>query len=156
MSLTLDDWKNIATIIGGVVALFALIKGVYEYIKQGAQKRAEQFFEMRNRFKDKDSFKEIADLTELDDPKLKEIPFKEKRDYLGFMEEIAISVNSKLIKPEIAHYMFGYYAIKCWKSRNFWSDINRDSLYWIVFKTFVEKMQEIEKNFEYDEKRMRF
>ncbi|MET0752472.1 MAG: hypothetical protein ABWZ66_03830 [Pyrinomonadaceae bacterium] len=156
MSLTLDDWKNIATIVGGVVALFALIKGVYEYVKQGSQKRAEQFFEMRNRFKDNDSFKEIADLTESDNSKLKDIPFKEKREYLGFMEEVAIAVNSELIKPEIAHYMFGYYAIKCWKSQNFWSGVNRDSIYWIVFKNFVEKMQGIEENFEYDEKKLRF
>jgi hypothetical protein len=33
MNLTLSDWKDIATIAGVIVALFALIKGVYEYMR---------------------------------------------------------------------------------------------------------------------------
>jgi hypothetical protein len=156
MNLTLSDWKDIATILGVIVALIALIKGVYEYIKQGSQKRAEHFNEIRKKFKENDDFREIAVLAINDDPELKEKYFKEKRDYLGLFEEVALAVNSGLIKPEIAQYMFGYYAIKCWKSDSFWTGLNRDSNYWIVFRKFVEKMQVIEDNFEYNERKMRF
>jgi hypothetical protein len=136
--------KDLATIVGVIIALFAFIKGVLEYAKQGAQKRAEQFLEMRNRFKKNESFRDICALLEHDDPKLQDIEFKEKRDFLGFFEELALVVNSGLIRREIAHYMFGYYAIKCWRSENFWinakSKINRDSIYWALFKDFVDKM----------------
>lgn len=154
--LSLDDWKNIATIIGAGVALVVLIKGVYEYVKQGTQNRAEHFSKLRVKFKENESFREIAALTEDDDSKLRDLSFKEKREYLGVLEEVALAVNSNLIKPEIAHYMFGYYAIRCWGSKNFWAGVNRDSHYWIVFRKFAEKMQVLEDAFEYDEKKLRF
>jgi hypothetical protein len=136
--------------------LLTLIKGVFEYAKQGAQKRAAQFVEMRRRFKENDSFKEIASFIELNDPKLSSMPFKDKRDYLGFFEEVALMVNSGLIKPEVAHYMFGYYAIRCWENDAFWGDVNRESLYWSLFKEFVAKMKAIENSFVYNERKLRF
>lgn len=154
--MTLSDYKDIATIIGVLVALFTFIKGIYEYAKQGAQKRAEQFIEMRKRFKENETFRELASLLESDDPELKSVPYKEKRDYLGFFEEIALMVNSRLIGVDVAHYMFGYYAIICWRSKNFWSDINRESPYWVLFKQFVAKMTKIENSFQYSEKKLKF
>ncbi len=156
MSLTLSDWKDIATIAGVIVALIALFKGVYEYVKQGSQKRAEQFIEMEKRFDENKLFREISSLTEDDNAELRGVAYKDKVDYLGFFEEIALLVNSKLISPEIAHYMFGYYTMRCWESENFWAEINKESIYGIVFKKFVEKMKLIETNFEYDEKKLRF
>src|SRR5260221_12083892 len=86
-TLTLSDWKDLAAIIGVIVAVAALVKGVYEYVKQGSQKRAEQFFEMEKRFGEIVIFKEIAALTENDDPKLKDIALKDKYHYLGFFEQ---------------------------------------------------------------------
>jgi hypothetical protein len=154
--MSLSDYKDIATVAGVVIALAALIKGVYEYVKQGAQKRAEQFVEMRKRFKESDSFRELAALIEENDSKLAAVPFKDKRDYLGFFEEIALMVNSGLIRIEVAHYMFGYYAIRCWENDYFWSDVNRDSQYWVLFKDFVRRMKEIEDSFAYDEQKFRF
>src|SRR5690349_283738 len=123
-NLTLSDWKDIATIVGVIVALFALVKGVYEYIKQGSQKRAEHFFKMEERFDKNELFREIASLVETDSIDLRKISLKDKYNYLGFFEEIALMVNSGLSRPEIAHYMFGYYAMKCWESENFWKDVN--------------------------------
>jgi hypothetical protein len=111
---------------------------------------------MEKRFDENTLFREISALTETDDPKLREIAYKDKVDYLGFFEEIALLVNSNLISPEIAHYMFGYFAMRCWDSKNFWVEINRESIYWIVFKKFVEKMKKIENSFEYNEKKLRF
>jgi hypothetical protein len=64
--------------------------------------------------------------------------------FVGFYEEIALLVNSKVLRPEIAHYMFGYYAKICWESDDFWQDINRDSIYWRVFREFVEQMITLE------------
>jgi hypothetical protein len=58
-------------------------------------------------------------------------------------------MNSGLIRKQVAHYMFGYYAIQCWENSYFWSDVNRDSTYWLVFQDFAEQMMSIEKHFKY-------
>jgi hypothetical protein len=80
--------------LGVAIALVTLVKGFIEFTAQGAQKRVEQFASMRKRFKDDTGFKEICDLLETDHPKLREVPFKDKRDFLGFFEEIALMLNS--------------------------------------------------------------
>lgn len=154
--MSLGDYKDAATVLGAAIALVAFAKGVYEYIKQGTQKRAEQFIEMRKRFKENVCFKDLAGLVENNDPKLVDVPFKDKRDYLGFFEEVSLMVNSGLIKPAVAHYMFGYYAIRCWESDHFWSGVNRDSPYWAIFKDFAAMMKKIEDEFEYDKRKLRF
>lgn len=148
--------KDTAYIVGVGIAVFALIKSCLEYKKQGAQKRSEHFLTMRKRLKDNENFKNICNLLETDDSKLLQIPFKEKRDFLGLFEEVAIAMNSGLIKPSVAHYMFGYYAIRCWESTNFWKDVNRASFYWIVFKDFAKKMRNMEKSFRFKRRNFRF
>jgi len=154
--MTLSDGKDVATILGSVIALLVLGKGVFEYASQGAQKRAEQFFAIRARLKDNESFKEICDLLERDDPSLASIAFKEKRDFLGLFEEVTLLMNSRLIRKPVAHYMFGYYAIRCWESEHFWADVNRESPYWAAFRKFVAEMRAVEDGFEYKPRRFRF
>jgi hypothetical protein len=154
--MTIAEIKDIATTLGAVVALLALLKGIWEYAKQGAQKRAQNFLTMRERLKDNESFKHICNLLETDDAELLKVPFKEKRDFLGFFEEVAIAMNSGLIKPTVTHYMFGYYALRCWESQHFWNEVNRQSIYWIVFKDFVEHMKKVEGRFRFTRRKFRF
>ncbi|MFA7257061.1 MAG: hypothetical protein WC047_05755 [Kiritimatiellales bacterium] len=154
--MTLAQAKDIAAIIGAIVGLAALLKGVIEYSCQGAQKRAEHFLTMRKRLKENTQFKEICALLETNDPALREIPFKEKRDFLGYFEEVAILMNSRLISKHVAHYMFAYYAIRCWESGNFWNSVNRNSIYWMVFGDFVERMNKLEKRFLFKRRHYRF
>lgn len=73
-----------------MVALGATIKGVYEYVKQGSQKTAEQFIELRKRLKENNSFAKILRLLEENSEELKDVPLEEKYEYLGFFEEIAL------------------------------------------------------------------
>jgi hypothetical protein len=168
--------KDVATIIGVIIALGTLMVGVYGYFHQGRQNRAEHFTEMRRKFAEDTRFQTIKDLLVTDDPELEKIPLKDKVDYLGFFEEIALMTRSGLISTEIAHYMFAYYAIRCWESDRFWTQqaagsggqyyaIDRNSGYWILFKNFVDEMQEIENQmnktspqqwFESNKKRFRF
>src|ERR1043166_6047674 len=114
--MTSEDWKTLAAIVGAAIALATLIKGVIEYTEQGAQKRVDRFLEMRRRFKENQTFTSICALLEHDDEALRDVAFHAKRDFLGFFEEVALLVNSGLIRPQVAHYMFGYYALKCWES----------------------------------------
>ena len=141
--------KNLAAVLGAAIALFSLVKGVFEFSRQAAQRRSEHFLEMRSRLKENTTFKEICALIEVDDPRLENVPFKEKRDLIGFFEDVALMMNSNLIKPAVAHYMFGYYAIRCWESKHFWSNVNRESQYWALFADFAGEMKRVETSFRY-------
>jgi len=143
--MTLDDAKTVATIGGTAVALAALIKAVFEYTRQNKQKRAEQYIELREKFKEDGRFDKLFELLENDDPQLADVPYYVKQEFLGFYEDIALLVKSGLLRRAVAHYMFSYYAIRCWESDNFWKTMNRDSVYWRLFKHFVEDMKAVEK-----------
>jgi hypothetical protein len=147
--------KIIGLIIAGggtATALVTFIRGTAEYRLQGRQKRAYRFFELRRALKENPKFVEVAAL--LDDAasgdptvapeandKLQAIPFHIKRDYLGLFEEVALAVNSGLIRADVAHYMFGYYAILCEENDSFWHNVGRFSPYWSLFKAFYEQMK---------------
>ncbi|AFQ44359.1 hypothetical protein [Desulfosporosinus meridiei] len=136
--------KDIAYMITALVALLTFVKVVREYILQGKQKRVELLEKYRKRFHEAEYVKSITPYIEDDDECLMELPRIDKYYYLGFFEEVAVLLNSKVIKKETVHYFFGYYAIKTWESKNFWGDINRESLYWSEFKRFAQSMKEYE------------
>jgi len=147
--------KSIASIVAVTIALITLGKGLAEYSKQGTQQRAEQFLEMRHRFKDTDKFTRICALLWVNDDELLTLTIQEKADFVGFFEEIALLTNSRLVRSEVAHYMFGYYAIHCWENEKFWAGLRRDNPYWSLFRDFVERMKDISKDFEYDRRDFR-
>lgn len=160
--------KDILTVtiagVGAGVALLTLIRATVEYRRQGRQKRAEAFFALRERLKSDDGFAELAAL--LDEEALGEddaaatqlaaLPFRLKRDYLGLFEEVALAMESGLIKPKVAHYMFGYYALLCWQSRAFWSNVNRLTAYWSLFNDFCERMAREQERFDFQRRDFRF
>ncbi len=136
--------KTGTIVITGVVGLVTFYKGYKEYKLSNTQKRVELFERYRSNLRDNESYAKILNLIEADDDELLTLPLVEKYQYLGFFEEIALLVNSKLVKKEIAHYMFGYLAIACWNSEDFWSNLNRDAIYWRVFRQFVDEMKTVE------------
>jgi hypothetical protein len=159
--MTLDDCRNIAIIMGTFVALLTWMKGIYEYTRQLAQKRSEQYAEMRKRFRESEVIFELIGMLETNDSNLAEVSWSKKVELLGFYEDIALMVNSGIIKRNVAFYMFGYYAIRCWESEYFWNDVNRDSRYWSLFRNFVNEMTAIEEpfvkdSFIFDPKNYRF
>lgn len=138
--LSLADAKDIGTLLGAVVAGATLIKGTWEFSRQAAQKRSDHFTAMRNRLKDNPIFADICARLEERPESLGEVPYPDRRNFLGFYEELALAMNSGAIRPAVVHYMFAYYAIRCWKNDSFWSDINRDSPYWLLFRDFAKAM----------------
>jgi hypothetical protein len=155
--MTIGNAKDWAAIVGTAIALATLAKGVFEYGLQGAQKRAEQFMTMQKRFRDNPAFRELSSLIETDAIALQTVAFKDKRDFLAFFEEIALMMNTGIIRESVAHYMFGYYAIRCWESGHFWEGVpNKDSPYWSLFRDFVERMKQRERDFRYVPRAMRF
>jgi hypothetical protein len=99
------------------------------------------FLHLREAFKANERFSDLFQLIDENDERLKHVQFSKKQDFIGFYEDIALLINSGILREEIAHYMFAYYAIKCWESEHFWDQLDRDSPYWALFKCFVEKMK---------------
>jgi hypothetical protein len=139
----LDFWKDVAIIFGGVVALTTFFSGIFEYIRQGRQHRAANFVQMRRRFLEDPLFRDILNLMATDSPALKSTPIQDRRNFVGFLEEVALMVNSGLIRKEVAHYMFGYYVLLTDRCENFWDGLDRSSQYWSVFRQFSELMKTI-------------
>ena len=149
MCIQLEDVRNIAVAVSAVIATLVFIKGVREFSKKSAQDRAEKFHQLRIQFKGNDSIKKLLPLLVEDSEELREIPYVEKQYLLGFYEDLALMYKSGLIKKHVVHYMFAYYAIRCWESDNFWTDMNRDSVYWDLFKWFVLDMKKVEESFSF-------
>lgn len=152
--VTLKDVLTLAVAaIAAAIALATFVKALIEYQQQGRQKRADRFFELRERLKGREEFLRLAELLDagaIDDAagraanfELQETPFRVKREYLGLFEEVALAVNSGLVGLNVAHYMFGYYAILCQRSEAFWSGVNRLSPYWALFNDFCEQMKNL-------------
>jgi len=139
--------------IGTAVALISLIKALIEYQKQGITKRSEIFLNMRSRLREDESFSKICNLLERDDPKLKEIPLVDRDRFVGFFEELALLKNSGLINDEVTLYMFGYFAIRCLDSKNFWYNLNRGQPLWGAFMDFAKQMKSMHKVYSYDRSR---
>lgn len=137
----METLKDIGVVIALIASSWGLWKGVIEFNLQGKQKRAEMFLKKQSEYFGNKAFNEIRSLLEIDAVELRERSFEEKRAYLTFFEEIAILKNSKLLKADLTYYMYGYYATKCLESKNFWSNINQDEIFWSVFLGFSKEMQ---------------
>jgi hypothetical protein len=109
---------------------------------------------MRSRLREDSNFIEICELLEGDDPKLRAIPLVQKDRFTGFFEELAIMRNSGLMTDELALYMFGYYAILCDKSKNYWHGLNKKQALWSLFFDFASDMERQQKSYLYDRTRL--
>jgi hypothetical protein len=136
----LDFWKDIAIIFGGVLALTTFLSGMLEYIRQGHQHRASHFLQMRRRFLEDPLFRDILNLLASDPASLNRTPIQDRRNFVGFLEEVAVMVNSGLIRKEVAHYMFGYYVLLTDRCESFWDGLDRESQYWSVYRRFAKDM----------------
>ena len=136
----------IAAAVGAFVALATLVRSMGEYVLQGRQKRAEALFTLRTRLKSDRRLVEILRWAQDDRAELKDVSYSERYELLGLFEEVALMVNSRLVKDEIAWYMFGYYALSVQNSNNFWHGIYRNDLYWSLFRNFAKRMDEVERD----------
>lgn len=132
-------------ILGFGITLATFIKAVLEYKVQGSQRRAELFLKLKNELITEPWAVQINRMVEIDSPQLNEIDLMERYRYLGFFETVSIAHNSGLINSSTVYYMFGYFAIRCYESQQFWIDINKNSFYWSEFCRFAMEMKAIER-----------
>lgn len=140
--MTLDTTKDLAIILGTVFALTTFVTGVLEFARQTRQRRVENFIGLRRRFLETPQFQDILRLIATDDPALRKLPIQDRRNFGGFLEEVALMVNSKQITKDVAHYMFGHYILLTERSTHFWQDLDRDGTYWRLFHHFATEMRE--------------
>jgi hypothetical protein len=144
-----------------VVGVGTFIKAIWEYKRQNRTKRFEIFQGLNKRF-DEPEFLRVREMLDDDSSALATTDYTVKHNFLGFFEEIAISIKSDIIRAEVAFYMFGYYAIRCWRSENFWKEdkmIDKESPYWSLFRAFAQRMSAMEARLgsgDIDSRKLRF
>jgi len=133
--------KDVSLVIGGVATLAGFMTALNEYARQNHARRAEHFAALRRRFLETPSFQAILGYLADDDPKLAEVPIQDRRNFLGFFEEIQLMVDSRLVKPEVAHIMFGRYVRMADQSEHLWTGLKKDDRYWTIFRRMAADTQ---------------
>jgi len=156
------DTRDILTLAvaaaGAAIALASLVQATLEYVKRGKMERLQVFFDLRRRLKEPrlNRIAELIDETQSHsadeavkaERSLAEVPLRDKRDYLGLFEEVGIALEKGLLEPDIAQYMFGYYALHCAGCDAFWIGVGRWNPYWSRFYEFCQEMEVERKQFE--------
>lgn len=141
---TLTWIKDVSIVLAGIVALITLVSTAVEARRRNRQHRAETFVLMRRRFLESPEFQQILMLLHDDSPELAALPVQVRRNFAGFMEEVALMTNSKLLSPVVASYMFGRYVVLTERSRHFWEGMDKDERYWSLFRSFASQITEAE------------
>lgn len=138
--------KDASIVVAGVVAVATLASTALEARRRNRQHRAETFVLMRRRFLDSAEFQQILSLLHEDSPELAELPVQSRRNFAGFIEEVALMTNSRLLSPMVASYMFGRYVVLTDKSVNFWKGLDKDERYWALFRQFAAEIARQERD----------
>ena len=144
----LQNMVSIAGILVALVACVTLVIGIFKYSIQVKQNRVQYLFNILKLLKRDEIFKNINAqlIPENKSNELNKIPIIDRCNYLWIFEEIAVMKNSGLIKPDVAFYMFGYYAVKCWNNTLFWENLEKEDKYWSLFNKFAKEAEEYEKS----------
>jgi hypothetical protein len=145
--MSVTAFRDIALIVSTTIGALSFIGVMLQYRRNSKLTRLETFRKIRKAYLECDSIAKLLPMLEENDEALQDEPYLSKMTLLGFYEEIALLYKSRAIKRRVVHYMFGYYAIRCWESSNFWEGLNRESQYWALFKWFVKDMKKNESAF---------
>jgi hypothetical protein len=129
----------VIALIGLIVAIATFVKAVIEYVRQTTIKKFEKFQEMSRRFDDNADIQRIVLLLRSGSEELREMEVSRKEVFICFFEEISYMVNSKIMRPSVAFYSFGFYAYLCVDNERFWSNISCDEPFYRVFVDFCRE-----------------
>jgi hypothetical protein len=152
---------NFATAVGFITVVITLLLNWRNYVRQSRQNSLDFQFKLWDLLRAKpDGQKDMKDICQIIDDeewgKLSEISPNDRRHKLFLFEQIALLVNSKHMHPDIAHYMFGYHAIRCWDREEFWPALpDKTTGYWKLLQDFVEQMRKVDAK-PWKERRKRF
>lgn len=148
-------WSFLTDNAATIAAVLAAGKFLLEYQRENKRKRMEMYMGLRQKFRENADFDpifaaldEYAD-TETDDEtatarlKLSSLPYSSRYEFVALLDDIAMAMNSGTLRPRVANYSFGYYAIVCWEVDAFWTDLreDKDDPYWSLFRRFVRRIE---------------
>ncbi len=164
---TLTDGADIAAMVGVAVAIATLSYSLFVYWRRTRLDRVKHFTSLKKEFLTDQALFRITELLEEERQRREltatdvaripsqdkwhdawqKVQSQDKRHYVYFFEHVALLLRARLIRQELACYMFGYCAVLCADSRFFWSsDFPREEQYWLVFFNFVENMRGVIKS----------
>ena len=113
--------------------------------RQGRLNRFEKFQQMHSRYQEDSSIQVVLrslypEQIEGDKEKQSPATLEDKLNFMGFYEELAIMVNSGLLRPETAYYTFGVDSGKFWEKETYW----HDDPTWKLFRSFVQDAKEFQ------------
>lgn len=120
--MSLEQVKDIFTIIGTVATIAAVGWAAFVYAKNSRLERAKWLASLYEKFYEKEHLKPIRDKLDCDDAvsfdiaKLIREESAEFTDYLNFFEFVAFLKNSNQLKYEEVEQLFGYY-LNCLNQR---------------------------------------
>jgi hypothetical protein len=115
--------------------------------REGRLKRFENFQQMQSRYRQDPSIQAVfrslyPEQYRGDTGKQPSATTKNKLDFMGFYEELAIMVNSGIMRPDAAYYTFGVDAVEFWKKEQYW----HDDPTWKLFNSFVQNAKRFQKH----------
>jgi AAA15 family ATPase/GTPase len=137
---------GITAIVGAIALIVTVIRAVLEYSKQNHLARFEKYAELsKDWYGDKDIQEIIVLLGDDPNGRLAKIHISKKEAFVGYYEEIALMLESGILKKQIAYYMFGYHTILCYENGNFWTkEMDLNDRYWTLFRRFAKLMKKID------------
>jgi hypothetical protein len=132
--------------ISAVVAVCVFAKSIYEYTLQNKLKRFEKYQDIAGQWDENKDLQKIRQLLEFEDKeKLAKAAANTKENFIHCYEDIAVMYESGLLSERMAFYMFGYYAIRSYQSKEFWNGLDKSDVYFTLFCRFAARMEVIEK-----------
>ena len=160
LCLSLTDWKEVASIVGTLVAVPSVLFAAYKTWREVQRSREQRLSELEQRQKEHELKRVEFTLTQhrrlFDDPMLLSVlqildgdpielrdpkMWEPKRKFLTFFEEMILLLNSGYIKRDVALYMFGYYAATAHRGDNFRHGISYIPESWNLFIGFAEESE---------------
>lgn len=144
-AMPISNHAELLTAAGTIVALFAFIQAVLEFVDSNAIRRYEKFHEMSRHFDDNDRIQNVV--TWLNRPGEKgtsgihhgERPtIADKEKFACFMEEIYYMMNSNIVRDEVALYTYGYYVKMTLRDPDFYKEIKKSAPYAVASRGELE------------------
>jgi hypothetical protein len=148
-----DLTKTVIDVSGVAIALFGGARALVAYRKKVTQERFQMLMKMQESFQSSKRFQQIREKL-AGQGGFDGISIAERADYATFFENIALLCRGKLLRPEMAFYMFGFEALRCWNNETFWEGMQRLDKWWGVFREFAAELELLRETVQPDQIRL--
>jgi len=127
--------------IGLLVASIGGVRALIEYRRRSAQDRLTLLLKMQEAVQSS-RFTLIRDHLETG-KSFSDISKADRGDYAQIFENVALLRNAGFLRRELAHYMFGFEALRCWRDKGFWVGMEQDK-WWRLLSSFAAELEAAE------------